>query len=137
MTPTPNDAIVLFDGGCNLCNGSVLFIIDRDPGAYFRFAALQSDVGRDVLAGVGRAIPAGDPDSIVLVENGRVYERSTAALRIVRRLRGAWKLAWLFVIVPRPLRDLVYRLVARNRYRWFGRTAECRIPPPALRSRLL
>jgi len=137
MTPTPNDAIVLFDGVCNLCNGSVLFIIDRDPGAYFRFAALQSDVGRDVLAGVGRAIPAGDPDSIVLVENGRVYERSTAALRIVRRLRGAWKLAWLFVIVPRPLRDLVYRLVARNRYRWFGRTAECRIPTPALRSRLL
>lgn len=129
--------IVLFDGVCNLCNGSVLFILDRDPAAHFRFAALQSDAGRRLLEELGRPLGAGDPESIVLVDAGRVYERSAAALRIARRMRGLWKLLWVLVIVPWPVRDFVYRVVANNRYRWFGRTAECRVPTPELRARFI
>lgn len=128
--------IVLFDGVCNLCNGAVNFIIDRDPDARFRFAPLQSEAGAGLLAAHGRAFD-GAPETIYLVENGRIYERSTAALRIARRLRGGWALAYAFVAVPRPLRDLAYRFVARHRYRWFGRTEACRRPTPELRARFL
>src|SRR5262245_55286459 len=101
-------AVVLFDGVCNLSNATVNFIIDRDPAEYFRFAALQTEVGAATLAGHGVAAPQGDPDTIYLEERGRLYARSSAALRIARRLRGAWKLLFAFVVVPRPLRDLVY-----------------------------
>jgi predicted DCC family thiol-disulfide oxidoreductase YuxK len=132
-----SSAVVLFDGVCNFCNGSVLFIVDRDPHAYFRFAALQSPVGAELLRKHGREPPTGDPDSILLVEDGKVYERSTAALRIARKMRGAWKLFWIFVIIPRFLRDLVYKFIARNRYKWFGKSDECRVPTPALRARFL
>ena len=128
--------IVLFDGVCNLCNASVNFIIDRDPHDRFRFAALQSERGVALLAEHGHTVSA-EPDSIVLVEGGRIFERSTAALRIARHLRGAWKLLYGFMIVPRPLRDLVYRFIARHRYRWFGRTEACRVPTPELRARFL
>ena len=137
MTPAPAQALVLFDGVCNFCNASVHFIVDRDPARRFRFAALQSAAGAAALRAQGRAPAAGDPDSIVLIEGGRVYERSAAALRIARHLRFPWPLLYAFVVVPRPLRDLVYRLIARNRYRWFGRTEECRVPTPALRERFL
>lgn len=128
-------ATVLFDGVCNLCNASVLFVIDRDPGGRFRFAPLQSDEGRAVLREHGFA--GGDLSSVVLVERGRVYTRSAAALRIARRLTGAWPLLYALVAVPRPLRDAVYDWVARNRYRWFGREAACRMPTPELRRRFL
>lgn len=127
---------MLFDGVCNLCNGSVNFIIDRDPAARFRFAALQTPAAAELLARHGR-IPAATPDSIILIEGDRLYEHSTAALRIARRLRGGWKLLYAFIIVPRPLRDLVYRWIARNRYRWFGRSEACRMPTPELRERFL
>jgi len=128
-------ATVLFDGVCNLCNGAVLFVIDRDPRGVFRFAALQSDEARRLLAAHGRRAP--DLSSILLLEAGRVYERSTAALRIARRLTGLWPLLYAFVAVPRPLRDAVYDWVARNRYRWFGRQEACRVPTPELRERFL
>jgi predicted DCC family thiol-disulfide oxidoreductase YuxK len=130
-------AVVLFDGVCNLCNATVNFIVDRDPAGYFRFAALQSEPGAATLARHGTPAPAGDPDSICLEERGRFYVRSTAVLRIARRLRGGWKLLFVFIVVPRPLRDLVYRWVARNRYRWFGREESCRVPTPELRARFL
>jgi predicted DCC family thiol-disulfide oxidoreductase YuxK len=129
--------VVMFDGVCNLCNGAVRFVIDRDPAGVFRFAALQSDAGRALLARLGVQLAPGDPETIVLVEGGRVYERSDAAVRIARRLAGPWRLFALLAIVPRRLRDAVYRFVARHRYRWFGRTAECRVPTPALRARFL
>ena len=116
-------AVVLFDGVCNLCHASVLFVIDRDPRAHFAFAALQ---GEEAELG-----------SVLLVEGGRVYARSTAALRIARRLRGAWPLLSVLVVVPRPIRDAVYDWIARNRYRWFGRQEACRIPTPELRSRFV
>jgi predicted DCC family thiol-disulfide oxidoreductase YuxK len=131
------EAVVLFDGVCNLCNSSVNFIIDRDRHRYFHFAALQSDAGIELLRKHGRTPPPGDPDSIILVENGRVYERSTAALRIARKLRGAWKILYAGIIVPRPLRDVVYKWIARNRYRWFGKKDSCRMPTPELKDRFL
>src|SRR5690606_23038706 len=102
MPPPPTShPVVLFDGVCNLCNASINFVIDRDAEAVFRFAPLQSDVGRALVAECGLV----DEDSIVLVEDGRCYVRSDAALRIARRLDGAWRLLGVLRIVPRPLRD--------------------------------
>lgn len=132
---TQPHAVVLFDGVCNLCNASVNFVIDRDPAGYFRFGALQSEEAAPLLRRAGLA-----PDhlgSIVLVEGGQVYTRSTAALRIARRLSGAWPLLAVFLAVPRPIRDAVYDVIARYRYRWFGREEACRIPTPELRARFL
>ncbi len=140
MTGTRSDgesnAVVLFDGVCNLCNGAVTFVIDRDPDAYFVFAPLQSE------AGAARPGPESGPDSadvlgsIVLLEDGQRFTHSTAALRVARRLRGVWPL-YAFILVPRPVRDLVYRWIARNRYRWFGKADVCRLPTSELAGRFL
>ena len=130
-------AIVLFDGVCNLCSASVRYIIDRDPSGYFQFASLQSKVGAELLAEHGMKPPEGDPDSILLIEDGVVHDHSTAALRIARKLASPIKILSIFRIVPRFLRDLVYRFIARNRYRWFGRTDTCAVPTPQLRARFL
>lgn len=129
-------AVVLFDGVCNLCNAGVNFIIDRDPAAYFRFAALQSEAGSALRASCG--IPAAAAlESLVLIEAGRCYRRSTAALRIARRLSGGWPLLYACMLVPRPLRDRVYDHIAANRYRWFGRRDHCRVPTAAWQARFL
>lgn len=128
-------AVLLFDGVCNLCNGSVNFIIDRDPAGYFKFAPLQSASGRKLLEEHG--LPTDSMDTLVLVEGGRSYVRSTAALRIARRLTFPWPLLVVGFLVPRVLRDLAYKLIATNRYRWFGKSETCRLPTPALRSRFL
>lgn len=125
--------VVLFDGVCNLCNASVNFLIDRDPEATFRFAALQSEVGQRLVAGCDLK----GEDTIVLVDNGRCYIRSAAALQIARRMRGAWPLLGVLLVVPAPLRDIVYRWIARNRYRWFGKQDACRLPTPDLQRRFL
>jgi predicted DCC family thiol-disulfide oxidoreductase YuxK len=127
--------LILFDGVCNLCNGFVRFVIERDAGATFQFAALQSAAARRILG--SHPTPDPLPDSIVLVENGQVYTRSTAALRIARGLRFPWPLAYALIAVPRPLRDAIYSLVARHRYRWFGQRHQCMVPTPALRSRFV
>jgi predicted DCC family thiol-disulfide oxidoreductase YuxK len=127
--------VILFDGVCNLCNASVLFIIDRDPRGRFAFAPLQSDYAAALLREHGWQ---GDAlTTVLLIEDGRVYDRSSAALRIARGLSGLWPLFSVFRIVPRPLRDLAYDWLARHRYRWFGRTESCRVPTPELRSRFL
>ena len=128
-------AVILFDGVCNLCNGSVNFIIDRDKQQYFKFASLQSDEAAQLLA--AHALPANSLDSIVLVEGGRLYLRSTAALRVARRLSGGWPLFYVFMVIPPFIRNAVYNLIARNRYKWFGKAAACRIPTPELKSRFL
>jgi predicted DCC family thiol-disulfide oxidoreductase YuxK len=130
-------AIVLFDGVCNLCHGAVQFIIDRDPKGRFHFASLQSERGQALLREHGVAPTAGDPDTIYLIEDGRLFDRSTAALRIARQLSFPWWLGAAGLVLPRVLRDVAYRFVARNRYRWFGRTNECRVPTPELRARML
>ena len=129
--------IVLFDGVCNLCAGAVRFIIRRDRRGRFRFAALQSDAGRRILAQQGASLPeagetlpeaGGSPESLVLVADGRTHARSGAALRIAVGLDGGWPLLAVFLVIPAPLRDLAYRIVARNRYRWFGRQTACELP---------
>ncbi|HEV8674058.1 MAG TPA: thiol-disulfide oxidoreductase DCC family protein [Methylomirabilota bacterium] len=127
--------IVLFDGVCNLCNGSVTFIVKRDPGRRFRFAALQSAAGATLLRQFG--LPADALDTLVLVEGNRAFTRSTASLRVARRLSGLWPLLYALIVVPRPIRDLLYGVVARNRYRWFGRRDACMMPTPDLRERFL
>lgn len=136
-------AVLLFDGYCNLCAGAVRFVLPRDCRGRLRFASLQSDVGRTLLRRVGRtAFEAsgganGDPESLVLIEKGRAYERSTAALRVAARLCRGWPLLGVFLLVPRPLRDFVYRWVARNRYRWFGRRDACYVPDADVSDRFL
>jgi predicted DCC family thiol-disulfide oxidoreductase YuxK len=128
------EAVVLFDGVCNLCNGAVQFIIRRDRGARFRFASLQSDTGRRLL--VDRPELYG-LDSIVLIENGQLYTQSSAALRIARRLDGPWRASGILLIAPRWLRDPVYRWIARNRYRWFGKQQSCMLPTAEMKGRFL
>jgi predicted DCC family thiol-disulfide oxidoreductase YuxK len=128
-------AIILFDGVCNLCNGFVQFIIARDPAAHFRFAALSSDTARALLKESGVSEPI--PDTVVLVEDGRVYFRSDAPLRVARRLTFPWPLAAVFLVVPRFLRDRIYDFVASHRYRWFGKQDTCLLPTPELQNRFL
>jgi predicted DCC family thiol-disulfide oxidoreductase YuxK len=128
-------SLVLFDGVCNLCNGVVQFIIARDPHGRFQFAALQSAAARRVIEEHGALDRL--PDAIVLVEDGRLYTRSTAALRIARRLTFPWPLTVVLLAVPRPLRDWVYTLFASRRYRWFGRRETCMMATPELRARFI
>ncbi len=129
--------IVLFDGVCNLCSASVRFMIARDPKARLKFAAIQSDAGRELMRKHGLPDFEGDPDSIVLVDGDRVYEQSGAALRIAKSLRFPWPLFWPWIIVPRFLRDAMYRFVAHRRYKWFGKQETCLVPTPELRARFL
>ena len=126
---------ILFDGVCNLCNEFVQFVIARDPAGHFRFGALSSDAAARVLKDAGVTPPL--PDSIVLVENGVVYFRSDAPLRIARRLTFPWPLAYGLTIVPRFIRDRVYDFVAAHRYKWFGRRDVCMVPSPDLEQRFL
>ena len=139
--------IVLFDGVCNLCHSTVRFILRRDRRQLFSFASLQSKFARGILEDRGRAallpaaVPAdaaGDaPGSLILIDGQRVWVRSSAALRIARRLRWPWPLLAAFLIVPPFLRDLPYRLIARTRYRFFGMRSVCSLPSSAQRERFL
>jgi predicted DCC family thiol-disulfide oxidoreductase YuxK len=131
----PEDRVVLFDGVCNLCNGLVRFLIQRDRGARLRLASVQSEAGQAILAWCG--LPLDNFDTMVFVEAGQAYPKSTAFLRVVRYLPQPWPwLSW-GLLVPRPLRDWLYDRVARNRYRWFGRQESCMLPTPEIRSRFL
>ena len=130
------EQIVLFDGVCNLCNSSVNFIVDRDPKVRFKFAALQSEKGQELLSQILRANESSF-DSIVLISNNSVYIKSSAALRIARHLNGLWPILYSFIIIPKPIRDFVYDFIAKNRYKWFGKSDACRIPTPDLQSRFI
>ncbi len=117
--------LILFDGYCNLCNGAVQFVIKRDPKEHFRFSSLSWPPAQSLL----KKYPEfGEVDSILLFEDGELYQKSTAALKIAGRLSGLWPLMKVFFIVPRFLRDLVYDFIARNRYRWFGKKDTCMMP---------
>ncbi|HEV2843602.1 MAG TPA: thiol-disulfide oxidoreductase DCC family protein [Thermoanaerobaculia bacterium] len=127
--------IVLFDGVCNLCSTSVQFILQRDPTGKFRFASLQSDLAQRLLTEHGL-----DPkalDSVVVIDGDHLYRESDAALRIARDMKGAWKALAVFRVIPRSVRDWAYRLIARNRYRWFGKKESCWLPTPEVRGRFL
>lgn len=127
--------MVLFDGTCAFCEGSVRFIARRDPAGYFRFGASQTPRAEALLARYGVARESAR--SIVLIEDGRVYTRSTASLRIARKLTFPWNLAAAGLAVPRPVRDAVYGIVAAIRYRLAGRVDTCALPPPEIRARLI
>lgn len=127
--------IILFDGMCNLCTGSVRFVIERDSLKQFRFASLQSPVAEKLLGPQER-----DRDrleSMVLVTGGRLYRKSTAALLTVKRLDGLWPLLSVFIVIPRPLRDAVYDWIGNRRYRWFGKRDVCWRPTTDLAERFL
>jgi len=127
--------IVLFDGYCNFCSRSVLFIIRRDKKKYFSFAASQTLVGQNIIARYCLGEMA--EHSIVLIEHERVYRKSTAALKIARQLGKGWQLIYICMILPPGLRNLIYDLVARSRYRLFGKSERCFVPEPAMMDRFL
>ena len=126
---------MLFDGVCNLCNGAVDFILRHDRHSRFVFASLQSEAGQELLNLY--QLPTDHYDSMVLLKDGKLYQRSSAALEIARDLPGAWQLLTTFKVVPVPVRDAVYNFIARNRYRFFGKNETCRLPSPAERARFL
>jgi len=131
-----NKKIILFDGVCNLCNSWVQFVIKRDKRDLFRFAALQSEPGKDMLR--QRGMDGHGMDSIVLIEPGMAYyTKSDAVLQIAKAFGGGWKLCSLLSWIPRPLRDAMYDLVARNRYSWYGKRDSCMIPTPELNAKFL
>ena len=116
---TPHIKIILFDGICNLCNNYVNFIIKRDKRNQFRFATLQSDIGKDLITKY--QIDISKTDSIILIKNEKAYIKSTAALNIARDLKGAYPLFYGCMIIPKFIRNRVYDIVAKNRYTWFGK----------------
>ncbi|MCB0641743.1 MAG: thiol-disulfide oxidoreductase DCC family protein [Phaeodactylibacter sp.] len=127
--------ILLFDGVSNLCNGFVQFVIPRDPKGYYKFVSLQSETGKAILEQYG--LSTDELSTVVLVENGKVYTHSGVALKIVKHLSGLWPLLQVFWIIPRFIRDAIYRWVARNRYKWFGKREACWMPTPELQSRFM
>ena len=133
MSIEPRGPVIVFDGICVLCNGWVRFLLRRDRGRY-RFAAMQSESGRALLSAHG--LDADDPSSFLLVEDGRAWTDTDAIARVLSSLGGVWRMAGLIGLFPRFLRDPFYRLIARNRYGWFGTTA-CTVPDPDQRSRFL
>ena len=135
QTDQSGHGVVLFDGTCAFCEGAVTFIAARDPAGYFRFGASQSPQGTSLLARHG--LSRDSARSIILIEDGQVYLRSTASLRIAARLPGPWSFARVFLWVPVPIRDAVYRVVAAIRHRIAGRSNACEVPPPAIRARMI
>ena len=132
----PDDKpIILFDGVCNFCNAMVNFIIREDKKNVFRFATLQSESGKSLLA--RHQIDWKANDSFVLIEKDKAYQKSKASLRVYHKLSWYWKWTQVFWIVPKFLRDAVYNFIARNRYKWFGKKEECMIPTPAVKERFL
>jgi predicted DCC family thiol-disulfide oxidoreductase YuxK len=126
--------IIIFDGICNLCDGFVNFVIDRDPKQYFYFASQQSHVGQEILQ--QWQIPT-ELETIIFINQGRYYTHSTAVLNIFKHLKGFWPLISYFRFIPSLLRDPIYIWIARNRYRWFGKLEACRMPTPDLKGRFL
>lgn len=127
--------VILFDGVCNFCNSAVSFTIKRDKANTIKFAPLQSEAGKVLTKQY--SLPENDLRSFLLIENGRLYRRSTAALRVCRYLSGWWPLWYGLIIVPAFIRNALYDYIARNRYKWFGQKDECMVPTPDVRARFL
>lgn len=128
-------AVILFDGVCNFCNSSVQFVIKRDSKRYFRYAPLQSEFGQNQLKRYG--LPLESFGSFILIEDDKAFTRSTAALRVARKLSGAWPVLYGCIVIPAFLRNMVYEFVAQNRYRWFGKRDACMIPTAEQRALFL
>lgn len=127
-------AIILFDGECNFCDASVHFIIKRDPNGYFQFAAQQSDIGEKLKRQYD--VP-NNMDSILVIDQHKVYNASDAALHISKHLNRPWSFLHVLKLFPKPIRDVVYKVIAKNRYAWFGKKDSCMIPSPEIRNRFL
>ncbi|WP_028593266.1 thiol-disulfide oxidoreductase DCC family protein [Paenibacillus assamensis] len=126
--------VILFDGECNFCDHSVQFIIKRDPQAQYKFAAIQSEIGQQLMKEYN--VPS-RIDSVILIQDEKYYVKSSAALRICKGLKGGWKLLYYLLVVPRVVRDLMYDQIASNRYKWFGKKDSCMLPSPDVRKRFL
>jgi predicted DCC family thiol-disulfide oxidoreductase YuxK len=135
MTEKNDHAIILFDGVCNFCNSKINFIIRHDRKDYFRFAPLQSDAGKKILT--ENNISTFSMDSFILIENGKSHQKTSAALRIAKHLNGLWPVFYCFLIVPPFIRDIVYNIIAKNRYKWWGKKDSCMIPTPEVRNKFL
>lgn len=127
--------VVLFDGVCNLCSNTVQFIIKHDNKKQFRFASLQSSFGQAVMKHFG--LPVNELNSFILLEQGKIYTKSTGALRLTKKMDGLLPLLYVFIIVPPFIRNAVYSFIANNRYKWFGKKEACWLPTPELRKRFL
>lgn len=132
---TRKKSIILFDGVCNLCNSSIDFIIKRDKNDYFLVGALQDDFSKKILRSYD--VKEDYLDSLVLLEDGNIYYRSTAALMISRKLSGIWPIFYAFIVLPAWIRDPIYDWIGSNRYRWFGKKETCRLPTPEEKSKFL
>jgi predicted DCC family thiol-disulfide oxidoreductase YuxK len=126
---------ILFDGVCNLCNSSVQFVIKKDIDKIFQFASLQSDAGEKLLKQYN--LSTSNFDSFILIQENKVYQKSGAALKVVKQLSGSIKLLYAFIVIPTFIRDAVYNFIAKNRYKWFGKKDECMVPTPELKARFL
>lgn len=127
--------IILFDGVCNFCNSTVKFILKRDTKFNFFFASLQSEKGKELLN--FHQLSEVSFDTFVYIESGKVFVRSTAGLRVVRKLGKLWRLLYVFILIPRPLRDKIYNVIAKSRYTIFGKSESCMIPTAEYKSRFL
>jgi predicted DCC family thiol-disulfide oxidoreductase YuxK len=125
--------IVLFDGVCNFCNYWVNFAIKRDPKKKLKFTTLQGDTAKGLLPRYN--ISPTSLSSVIFIENGKIYTQSSAALQICRHLKGGWKLFYGLIIIPKFIRDFFYNIIARNRYKWFGKKDSCMVPTPELKER--
>lgn len=128
-------SVILFDGVCNLCNGSINFIIKRERKDKFRFVSIQSNEGEKIINHFG--LSSISESTMILIEGSKVYTKSTAALIIAKNLSGLWPLLYIFIIIPKPIRDFAYGIVARNRYSWFGKRESCMIPTDELKRKFL
>ena len=128
-------AIILFDGVCNFCNGAINFLIKQDKKGIFYFAPLQSEAGQKLLQQY--QLPKESFKSFILIDNGEVYQKSTAVLKIFNRLPWYWKELQVLRIVPPLLRNAIYDFIAANRYKWFGKKEQCMVPTPEVKSRFL
>jgi predicted DCC family thiol-disulfide oxidoreductase YuxK len=130
-----HDRVIVFDGICNWCNAWVNFMIDHDPHGKFKVGTLQSEHGQQILQEL--QLSTEDFETFLLLEQGLIFTKSTAALRIAKHLSGLWPLLYLFIVIPRPLRDAIYDVVARNRYKLMGKAEACRVPTPSERARFV
>ena len=131
-----NKKIILFDGVCNLCNSAVQFVIQHDKNDVFRFVALQSELGQEILKHIG--INPSNIDSIILYEPGiAYYYKSDAAIQIAKNLGGFFHFGTIFRIIPTGIRNQLYDYVAKNRYKWYGKKESCMIPTPELKAKFL
>jgi len=128
-----NKPVIFFDGVCNLCNASVQFVIKHDKNDQFSFTAIQGELAKEVLPKF--KIDPGQLNTILLLEEGKLYTKSSAALRIAKKLDGVWPLLYAFIVIPKLVRDWLYNIIAKNRYNWWGKEESCWVPTPTLKNK--